>query len=222
MAAPSIASIAAKNLTHSVFTIPNILSASRLASVPFIVKALAASDVKRASLLFAGSATTDFLDGFIARNFNQSSVLGSLLDPIADKSLMIAVGIMLGKLRAIPPYVAWFIVGRDALVTAGAFSARAYTLHQIGQLSLANYFRPHSVPSVEIRPSAASKVNMALQSMLYVLGLVRLHYKKQGDDRYKSAAWCLGGAVFCLSAYSLWDYGRHIEDVLPQIHVGEE
>ncbi|KAG9394732.1 Cardiolipin synthase [Carpediemonas membranifera] len=216
MLTDSIPGQISRNLTSNVATIPNILTAFRLASVPFTVSALNKGNLVKAESLFAASAITDYLDGYIARKYNMTSVLGSLLDPIADKTLAIALGVTLMKLKAIPKHVAAFIVTRDALVSAGPVIARAITLARIGKLSFSNYFKPHSVPSIEIRPSAASKASMFFQMVLYMLGLVRLHVGLDNKSLQKVVTG-LGVAVFGLSAYSLVEYCMDIPSVLPQI-----
>ena len=91
-----------------IWTIPNILTIGRLAAAPFI--ALVFVIVERpiadniAIALFLIAAVTDFLDGWLARRFNQVSELGKMLDPIADK-VMVLVGLILvlGYMQALGP-----------------------------------------------------------------------------------------------------------------------
>ena len=71
--------------------IPNILTILRIASAPILVLVLLSSETNMVILglvIFILSSITDFLDGYLARSFNQSSKLGKILDPIADKLLI--------------------------------------------------------------------------------------------------------------------------------------
>ena len=71
--------------------IPNILTILRIASAPILVLVLLSSETNMVILglvIFILSSVTDFLDGYLARSFNQSSKLGKILDPIADKLLI--------------------------------------------------------------------------------------------------------------------------------------
>ena len=78
--------------------LPNILTFFRIISAPILVVILMSTEFKMvlAGLaIFIISSLTDFLDGYLARSFNQSSKLGKILDPIADKLLVAAVILIL-------------------------------------------------------------------------------------------------------------------------------
>jgi cardiolipin synthase len=79
-----------------VFTVPNILTVLRFMGVPlFIWLVLAQKEYGWAVLVLAVMAGTDWVDGYIARRFDQASRLGRLMDPIADRLALIAVAITL-------------------------------------------------------------------------------------------------------------------------------
>ncbi len=83
------------------WTVPNILTAARLAAAPFVALAFAVFDRPTADLaafaVFALAAATDWLDGRLARAWGQESAIGRLLDPIADKAIvMIALAAICG------------------------------------------------------------------------------------------------------------------------------
>jgi cardiolipin synthase len=108
------------------FTIPNLLSLLRMALVgPFII-ALINGQAKRALLIVALAGVSDALDGFIARFFNQQSLLGTYLDPLADKLLVTAAYITLALpgLRhgafQIPAWVTVVVIARDLLLVVVA------------------------------------------------------------------------------------------------------
>ena len=70
-------------------TVPNLLTLLRLVLIPFFIYASMRDAFNVAFIIFVSAAVTDILDGFIARRFNQRSRIGALLDPAADKTMMI-------------------------------------------------------------------------------------------------------------------------------------
>jgi cardiolipin synthase len=98
------------------WTIPNVLSLLRLASVPVFVWLFVSDRENAAVVLYAVGAWTDFFDGVIARRFDQVSELGKLLDPLADRILILALAIALVARDALNPWLAASVVGRDLLI----------------------------------------------------------------------------------------------------------
>ena len=102
--------------------VPNLLTLLRMAVVPLFVIALLNGEVGKALVLFAVAGLTDALDGFVARVFKQTSVLGAYLDPIADKLLITSAYIMLSlpnsnpDLVRIPLWVTVLVLARDILI----------------------------------------------------------------------------------------------------------
>ncbi len=76
-----------------------------------------------ALITFALAGLTDWLDGFLARRWHQTSRLGTLLDPIADKILVLGVLGMLAWEAIIPPWIVWLIALREIIVTAARLAA---------------------------------------------------------------------------------------------------
>ncbi|MET1019631.1 MAG: CDP-alcohol phosphatidyltransferase family protein [Microterricola sp.] len=103
-------------LSNRVFTVPNILSFGRLLLVPvFLVLLMQGRDAAALTVLVI-SSLTDFLDGYIARRFNQMSRLGQLLDPAADRLYIFAAIIGLASRELVPWWLVAVIVGRDVLL----------------------------------------------------------------------------------------------------------
>ncbi|MEW6442700.1 MAG: CDP-diacylglycerol--glycerol-3-phosphate 3-phosphatidyltransferase [bacterium] len=120
--------------------IPNILTLCRIAVIPILVVLLSyPGPVTRgvAALLFALASTTDYLDGYLARRYDVTSSAGKLLDPMADKLLVMAALIMLVSLRegAVPAWMVVVILGREILVTGlrGVGSSRGVII-EAGEL----------------------------------------------------------------------------------------
>ena len=96
------------------------LTVARALSVPIVVALYAWSFENHAywaTALFCLSMTTDFFDGKLARRHGRSSALGSLLDPIADKVLVLGTMVMLVGLRVVPAWMIAAIVVREVLIT---------------------------------------------------------------------------------------------------------
>jgi len=103
--------------------IPNILTLCRIGVIPILVILLAfPNPVTRAvaALLFILASTTDYFDGYLARRYNVISPVGKLLDPMADKLLVMAALIMLVACRegAVPAWMVVVILGREIVVTS--------------------------------------------------------------------------------------------------------
>ena len=102
--------------SRRLWTIPNVLSFLRLASVPVFVWLFVSGRENAAVVLYAVGAWTDFFDGVIARRFDQVSELGKLLDPLADRVLIFALAVALVARDVLPLWLALVVVIRDVLV----------------------------------------------------------------------------------------------------------
>ena len=102
----------------------------------------------------------DWLDGYVARNYDQKSILGSYLDPLADKFLVTALTLPLGYMGIMPFPAAAFIVVRDVGLIAGCFVHRARTRPEGSK-----FFDP-GTSAFEVTPTMLSKVNTAGQFLL--------------------------------------------------------
>jgi cardiolipin synthase len=116
-------------ISSRILTIPNLLTIFRMALVPVFVSLLYYQRFFLALLVFVVAGVTDGLDGLFARVFNQSSQLGTILDPIADKLLMTASFITLSLPSVIPPvsrhlpvpfWVTAAVISRDVFIIVGA------------------------------------------------------------------------------------------------------
>jgi len=108
--------------TLNIFNIPNLLSISRILAVPiFIVLMLEPSPVRvfLAGIIFSIASATDWLDGHLARKWGQVTKIGKLLDPIADKILIMSALVILVEIRSdvVHAWIAIVIIGREFAVT---------------------------------------------------------------------------------------------------------
>lgn len=102
-------------------TLPNILTAYRFAVVPFLLVCLLPgvdqwTEVV-AFVLFLTAALTDLADGYFARKQKSETVLGKLMDPLADKVLVAVALIMLIPIERVPAWVSFMILARELVVT---------------------------------------------------------------------------------------------------------
>ena len=101
--------------------VPNVLTSLRLVAAPATAALLWVGDYTIALVVFAAAGLSDAADGFLAKRFGFSTRFGRILDPIADKALILAAFVMLVILREAPLWLAIFMIGRDALITLGLF-----------------------------------------------------------------------------------------------------
>jgi len=106
----------------SIFTVPNILTGYRFAIVPVLMLLLQPGSSGNivalvAFFLFLSGALTDLADGYLARKYGIETVLGKLMDPLADKILVATPLIMLIPMGRIPAWVSLLIIARELAVT---------------------------------------------------------------------------------------------------------
>ena len=99
-------------------SIPNIITLGRILLVPIIVWAIASSQMEIAFAVFIVAGVSDAVDGFLAKRFNMASELGALLDPLADKALLVSIYIALGISGAIPHWIVILVVSRDIMIVS--------------------------------------------------------------------------------------------------------
>ncbi|KDQ61485.1 hypothetical protein JAAARDRAFT_150210 [Jaapia argillacea MUCL 33604] len=153
------------SIRENIYTIPNLLTLSRIAACPVLGWSIIKGDFNLATSLLVYAGLTDLLDGFLARRYNMKSVLGTILDPAADKTLMTTLTITLAIKGMLPVPLAIIILGRDVALSLSAFYIRYNTLPPPKTWSR---YWDFSLPSAEVRPTEISKINTALQ--LFLMG----------------------------------------------------
>ena len=103
-------------VSSRIVTIPNVLSLIRLLLIPVFFVLLLTGHLGWALLLIAVSAITDFVDGYVARHFNQVTRLGQLLDPAADRLFILTTLIGLALVGVLPWWFIAVIIARDVLL----------------------------------------------------------------------------------------------------------
>jgi cardiolipin synthase (CMP-forming) len=96
--------------------LPNIITLGRILLVPVIVWAIASNQMTIAFGLFVVAGLSDAVDGFLAKRFNMTSEIGALLDPLADKALLVSIYVALGIWGAVPRWLVILVVSRDIMI----------------------------------------------------------------------------------------------------------
>ncbi|OWF37586.1 cardiolipin synthase (CMP-forming)-like isoform X1 [Mizuhopecten yessoensis] len=181
-----------EDIKENIYTIPNLLTSLRIAVTPYLGYLVLAGEFDLGFKIFLLAGLSDFLDGFIARNFeNQQSVLGSALDPFADKLLVSILTITLTMAELLPVPLTCLIIGRDALLICAGFYLRYITLPP--PRNLKRYFDV-SHATVTLLPSTLSKWNTGLQLCLIAASMAAPVFGFV-DHLYLQGLWYLTGAT---------------------------
>ncbi|PIO28701.1 hypothetical protein AB205_0217180, partial [Aquarana catesbeiana] len=170
------------------WTIPNLLSMTRIGLSPVLGYLIVAQDFNTALGVFGLAGLTDLLDGYIARNWaNQKSALGSALDPLADKILISVLYVCLTYANLIPVPLTVMIILRDIALIASVFYVRYKTL--------------------------PAPMNTAVQLILVAASLAAPVFNYV-DSVYLQVLWCITAFTTAASGYSYYHYGQKTVKVL--------
>lgn len=180
-------------------TLANKITILRILSVPFFVLMLiyytmglkngTARELHRmtALVVFAAVALTDALDGYIARTRHQVTTLGKILDPLADKALLLSALILLTRpsIAALQPHIpVWFtllVISRDVVIVLGAVLVRAMS------------------GTVTVKPRIVGKISTFFQMVAVIWVLV-------GGAQRPFYAWIVVAGLFTLSSFAIYLY----------------
>jgi cardiolipin synthase len=136
--------------------IPNLLTLLRIAATPVLIMLLNYGLFSQALLVFVLAGVSDGLDGYIAKRFNYQTRLGAILDPVADKVLLVSCFTVLTVMNHLPFWLLVVVVFRDLVIVGG------YLLLVILE------------GGVKMNPSGISKINTVLQICLAAAVLIKL------------------------------------------------
>ena len=136
--------------------LPNLISLGRLLLVPLAIWLILGGRYGAAFWVFIVAGVSDALDGFIAKHFDRRTRLGALLDPVADKALLVSVYVTLGVAHQLWTSLVIIVVFRDVVIVGGFLLIQAF-----------------AVPK-KYDPLYISKINTGLQIALVAFVLARL------------------------------------------------
>jgi CDP-diacylglycerol--glycerol-3-phosphate 3-phosphatidyltransferase len=182
-------------------TTANKITVLRILLIPFfVVETLyyvkSGDEIHRlmAIICFATASILDGVDGYVARHYNQWSELGTILDPLADKLLLVSAIVLLSfdhapQFRQIPLWLTGVIIGRDVLMGIGAVVVRLV------------------VGSLQVRPRLTGK--MATVFQMLVVGWILLRWDLYYHG-YLLEVWVIGAGIFTTVSglFYVWD-GMH-------------
>ncbi len=163
-------------------TWPNVITLARLCAVPATVWLILQHRLDLAFYLFIGAGISDGVDGWLARVRNARSALGALLDPVADKALLVSVYVTLAGIGVLPDWLAILVVFRDLLIVGGVL-----VLWVLGQ-------------PPAIRPLLVSKLNTAVQIALAALALLLAGFGLEAAALLRAMVWVVAATTFASGA----------------------
>jgi len=170
--------------------IPNLLTLFRILLVWPLVQALLDGRYGLALALFLLAGITDGLDGFLARHFHWTSRLGGLLDPVADKLLMVSSFVALALAGIVPEWLLWLVIGRDLVIVAGAV---AYHL---------------LIEPLVAEPTLLSKFNTLVQILYVFAQLYDRGYAPLDPGLMDALQWGLVFTTLSSGALYVWIWSR--------------
>lgn len=174
--------------------IPNVITVFRFLLVPPVIWLLLQDEFGAAFAVFLLAGVSDGVDGFLAKRYDWSSRLGGLLDPLADKTLLVSCYLTLGWLQLIPYWLVAVIILRDLVILAGAI-----TYH----------FR---IERLDADPSLVSKLNTLLQILLVLVVMFSRGVMSLPPIVELSLVYAVLVATLVSGADYVWTWGRRAVD----------
>ncbi len=168
--------------SDALVTLPNLITMARLCAVPATVWLILNGRLDLAFWMFVGAGVSDAMDGWLARVRNARSALGAILDPMADKLLLVCVYVTLAAIGVLPDWLAILVVFRDLVIVGGVLA-----LWMLGQ-------------PPKIRPMMLSKVNTALQIALAAVALLLAGFELRADGLLRAMVWIVAGTTLATGA----------------------
>lgn len=163
--------------------LPNMVSMSRLISGPVLGWMIMNEWYSAAMIGLAISGASDWLDGFLARKMGINSVVGSYLDPLADKVLIGCVALAMVKEDLLHPGLVGLVVFRDVVLIGGAVYQRASSLGWEWK-SWSDFFNLDGTRPQKVEPLFISKLNTVFQLILVAGALLQPEFGTPETDSY--------------------------------------
>jgi cardiolipin synthase len=170
--------------------VPNLITICRILLVPLTIWLILSDAHAIAFGVFVLAGLTDAVDGFLARRFQLQTELGAMLDPIADKALLVSIFVALGALGHLPAWLVILVVTRDILIVGAVVISwvmnqpipvkplRVSKVNTTGQIILAGATLASLGFAIDMRPlldigGVATAVLTALSGAFYMRDWIR-------------------------------------------------
>jgi cardiolipin synthase len=173
-------------------SIPNVITIARVLSVPLIIWLIVTGRYELAFWTFIAAGVSDGVDGFVAKHFHQTTELGSYLDPLADKLLLVSIYLSLGLSDLVPAWLVILIASRDVLIVGGVMLAWVIE-------------KP-----VHLQPMALSKVNTVAQIVLAIFILAGLAFGIAAREWLVAGYFVVAALTIGSGAQYLRAWARHM------------
>jgi cardiolipin synthase len=181
-------------MTEPIFTVANQLTMLRMALVPAFVLLVLEREFSWALVVFVVAGLTDALDGYVARHANQSTRLGAMLDPVADKLLAGSAFVILTWSSAVactvPVWLTVTLLFRDGMIAVGVLvvnltvGPREFAPSRLGKLSTAlNIATGAAVLAANATGECPRALSWLYAATLAVLIASTAHYVYQASER---------------------------------------
>jgi len=159
--------------------LPNALTVLRMLLVVPLAWMIREAHFDAAVVVAAAAGASDALDGWFAKRYGWQSWLGGVLDPIADKLMLVACFLSLGMIDAHPVWLTWLVVGRDVVIVVGAV-----IYHNL-------------VGRISAQPALLSKITTCIQISYVLVQLVHL------SSWMRMPSLMLNGMIWMTAAFTL-------------------
>jgi cardiolipin synthase (CMP-forming) len=166
--------------------IPNLITIFRILMVPVTIWFLIAGDFRSAFIVFVVAGASDAIDGWLARVTGMQSELGSHLDPLADKALLVSTYGALGIIKILPVWLVLAVITRDVLIIGGVILA--WLLDK----------------RVAMKPHPVSKVNTLAQIMLVITVLASAAFAFDATRIIPAFSIVVAALTFASGAVYMW------------------
>lgn len=184
------------SLPRGLHLLPNALTLFRMLSVGPIVYLLLTAHYRAAFVVAFCAGISDLLDGFLARRFGWMTHFGGILDPLADKLMLVTVSITLAWLGYLPAWLVALMVFRDLLIIGGAW-----------------YFHHFVAPITTAAPSTLSKWNTLFQILLVVVVMGSLAFGSEAANWISGLVSIVAVSTFLSGAQYVLVWSKRARDI---------
>jgi cardiolipin synthase len=179
-----------RDASARLLTLPNVITFGRLCVVPMAFWMVVERRLDVAFFLFVLAGLSDAVDGWLARRLGGGNPIGAILDPVADKALLVTMYVTLAAVNVLPDWLAILVVFRDLVIVGGVI-----VLGILGQ-------------RVAIRPLYISKLNTVLQIVLVAVSLALNGFRLTAPVAVTVLVWAVAATTLASGAAYVWVTAR--------------